>query len=408
MNRTALKPLLVLLGLLAATRSPAGEITAQWDAPTLDRWMYPFNATPGTRPRAPVFGTLGDDAGVDSLHGQFILAFDTTNQVPAGRPLTAYLVRRAVFEATVAVGDAFLLDPTPDLFGSFFPTNDLRFVADDDPGRPVELFGTGFRGGFTAATFPEDGPFGGGGPGERNAFAAGFNAAAELVDVGNHVGKTNAALAPFPAEPFAAGNVTNHAAGEPVPAGARMRFELNLADPRVRGYVLRGLRDGRLWFTLASLHGGTLGGQVQYPDFATRENLLYDAPSLQLELTLVEPEDTDGDGLPDDWERHYFGDLTPAAADDPDQDGAAHAAELAAGSDPADAASSPRLILRGGTNGWELAWSWLPAFQPRPETSADTRSWTPVVPRWMVTPDGLAKLPLTTTDEHALFRLRWE
>lgn len=308
----------------------------------------------------------------------------------------------------MALGDAFVLDPTADLFGSHFPTNDPAYMPDDDAGRPVMLFGTGFRGGFTAATFPEDGPYGGTGPGGRNAFTAGFNAAAELVDVGNHVGKTNAAFAPFPGEPFAVGNVTNLAAGEPVPAGARMRFELNLADPRVRGYVLRGLRDGRLWFTLVSLHGGSLGGQVRYPDFATRDNLIYDAPALHLELTLVGPDDTDGDGLPDDWERHHFGGIDPAPDDDPDGDGAPHAAELAAGSDPGDAASSPGLLLRPGDAGLELAWSWLPAWTPHPESSVDAQNWVPVTSPWVVTPGGQATLPVAPTNGHALFRLRWE
>ncbi|HMO64650.1 MAG TPA: hypothetical protein PKE47_05410, partial [Verrucomicrobiota bacterium] len=92
MKPVCLRLLPVLLLPLAVRPLPAGEVALRWESPALDRWMYPFNATPGSRPRGPVFGTLGDDAGVDTLHGQVILAFDTTNQVPAGRPLADYLI----------------------------------------------------------------------------------------------------------------------------------------------------------------------------------------------------------------------------------------------------------------------------------------------------------------------------
>jgi hypothetical protein len=405
--KALLTRLLVLLLLTARARTE--EISARWPEPALDRWMYSFNATPGVRPRAPVFGTFGDAAGVDTRHAQFLVGFDTTNQIPAGLGLTRYLVRRAVFEATLGVGDAFVLDPTADLFGSFFPTNDPRHEPDDDPGRPVELFAAGFRGGFTDATFPEDGPHGGSGPAGRNAYAAGFNTAAELVDVSNNVGKTNAAFAPFPVEPFAVGTVTNLAAGELVPLGARMRFELNLADPRVRGWLLRALAAGRLRLTLSSFHGGTLGGQPAYPDFTTRENLLYDAPSLELVATLVGPEDTDADGLPDDWERFHFGHLDHGATADPDGDGVDNARELAAGSDPADAASHPRLRARREAGGLAIQWPWLAARAPVLETSADGVTWRPVTAARTVSPAGVAEVLVPVeAGPAALFRVRYE
>lgn len=395
----------LLLILLTVRLSAAGLILARWDAPALDRWMYPFNATPGSRPRGPVFGTLGDDAGVDTLHGQVILAFDTAGQVPPGRPLADYLLRRAVFEITVASSETFVLDPSADPWGSHFPPEDPRYEPDADPGRPVLLFGTGFRGGFTAATFPEDGPFGSTAPGGRSAFAAGFNAAAELVDVSNHLGKTNAAFAPFPTDPFAVGDVPGLAAGGPVPAGARMRFELNVADPRVRRYLMEGLRDGRLWFTLASVHGGIFGGQPQYPDFALRENLVHDAPALALELSVVGADDVDGDGLPDDWERHHFGGLVQAAADDPEGDGAGNAEEFAAGTDPADAASSPRLRLARDPDGLALHWTWTPARRAAPEASRDLETWERLELLPAVSATGAAVLRLPATDGQRMFRL---
>ncbi|HEY9172943.1 MAG TPA: thrombospondin type 3 repeat-containing protein [Verrucomicrobiae bacterium] len=44
--------------------------------------------------------------------------------------------------------------------------------------------------------------------------------------------------------------------------------------------------------------------------------------------------DSDADGLPDSWERKWFGNLNPAANDDPDNDGLTNAREYRAGTDP--------------------------------------------------------------------------
>ncbi|MGD9612820.1 MAG: LamG-like jellyroll fold domain-containing protein, partial [Kiritimatiellia bacterium] len=48
----------------------------------------------------------------------------------------------------------------------------------------------------------------------------------------------------------------------------------------------------------------------------------------------VELADADADGLPDAWERHWFGDLAETAADDADGDGLTHAQEYAHGANP--------------------------------------------------------------------------
>jgi len=54
--------------------------------------------------------------------------------------------------------------------------------------------------------------------------------------------------------------------------------------------------------------------------------------------------DTDGDGIPDTWEREHGTDpLQPDASADPDGDGFTNAAEFLAGTDPRDAASALRL-----------------------------------------------------------------
>jgi hypothetical protein len=71
-----------------------------------------------------------------------------------------------------------------------------------------------------------------------------------------------------------------------------------------------------------------------WPDFATRENLLWDGPRLELTGTAVSATDSDADGLPDDWERFYFGDLVETAAGDGDGDGQTNHSEWLAGNDP--------------------------------------------------------------------------
>ncbi len=48
----------------------------------------------------------------------------------------------------------------------------------------------------------------------------------------------------------------------------------------------------------------------------------------------VQDEDTDTDGLPDDWEREHFSGLSPGYADDPDSDGLTNGQEFDEGTDP--------------------------------------------------------------------------
>tara|TARA_B100001057_G_scaffold173529_1_gene174205 strand:- start:3989 stop:7102 length:3114 start_codon:yes stop_codon:yes gene_type:complete len=54
--------------------------------------------------------------------------------------------------------------------------------------------------------------------------------------------------------------------------------------------------------------------------------------------------DSDGDGLPDDWERENFGSLSSEGGDDPDGDLSDNRAEWSASTDPNDATSSLRIL----------------------------------------------------------------
>ncbi len=372
--------LISLSALAFACVTQAQPFTVNYAQPSLDRWMYPFNASPGTRPTAPVFGTLGDDAGVDSRHGQFLLGFDVEGDIATSLGATNYILRRATLAATISRDRAFRFDPTADAFTTFFPTNDPAFTPDADIGRPVELFGADFRNGFTVETFAEDSPFGGSASGRRNAFAAGYSTNGALVDVGNSVGKTNAAFPTFEVHPFAIGLAVGVAPGDLVPSGTSIRFELNLADPFVRQYLQDGCDSGRLSFVITALHTSEFGGTPAWPEFYTRDSVLGTPPTLEIEGVAIRPDDSDNDRLPDDWEEAWFSSLTPTAEEDSDHDGLSNRAEWIAGTDPKSANDTlaVRSLQRTSDGGTTTTFQHAPARRYIIEHSTDLVSWLQV------------------------------
>lgn len=198
------------------------------------------------------------------------------------------------------------------------------------------------------------------------------------MDVGNNVGKTNEAYSPFPTRPFAIGIVTDVAAGDPVPAGATVRFDVNVADPDVRGYLQESLRSGRLWLTVTWLgESSGLSGTPTYPDFATRDNLVYDPPRLTVEGVLIGPDDDDEDGLPDDWERLFLGGRDFSGDDDPDGDGVTNITEWLQGTDPGSEHSVLRIqpLRAVADSGAGFAITDDGPGAPRVEVSTDLKEW---------------------------------
>jgi len=346
-------------------------------SPTLDRWMYPHNATPGSRPTAPVFGTLGDESGVDSRHGQFLVGFDIAGLLTTNLGPSRYLLRRARLSLTVSRDLSFALDPTPDASATYLPTHHPGFIPDSDPGRPLELFGAGFRNGYTAESFTEDAPFGRPNVGERNAFAVGYDGAGNLVDVGNNVGKTNLAFPVFEAHAFALGNSSAVQPGELVPSGSAVDFELNLTDPFVAQYLQESCHSGRLRIVLTSLQTSGFGGAPAWAEFHTRDSVLGNPPSLELEGTAIRIDDSDSDGLPDDWERHYFGTLNGNGQTDSDGDKSTDAAEFDAGTDPGrreDTLAADVSLVSAG-DAIRVGFRHAPSRRYACESSDDLRTW---------------------------------
>ena len=154
------------IGLAIVSPAAAQAIEGTWDAPTADRWNYGFNATPGTRPVASVFGYTGDLFDFDERDGQVIVAFDTGDQIDAGAGADRYRIDLVEFTITLSDPLAGGYDPTPDAWTTHLDPADPGFTPDRDPGRTIELFATGFRNGESASTWTETtnfslvGPFG--------------------------------------------------------------------------------------------------------------------------------------------------------------------------------------------------------------------------------------------------------
>ncbi len=259
-------------GLLSLTFTPPLQAdNADFLEPTLDRWNYPFNSTPGTRSAASTFGAVGA-AGFDDRDAQFLVGFDTTGLIDASLGSENYLVSDITLSLTINVGGAFAYDPTYDGYQTYLDNTDPNFVADSDTGRPIELFGVGYRNGFSLGTFDEDSNFSPPGPpaeSVRNAYALGSNGVA-LTDVSNNVADA------FDTTPWATGIAPSLTAGDTVPIDTVFTFTLNLADPDVLAYVQQGLDAGQLNFMITSLHTAAFGGPATFPSFYTKENILHD------------------------------------------------------------------------------------------------------------------------------------
>lgn len=401
----------VLLGGMALALG-AGPFRLAPERPTLDRWNYPFNFQPADRPVAPTYGSF--DSRFDTRDAEFLLGWDTATMLATNAGPGRYLLSRVRVTLTsvapILPNKPFVYDPTYDSYRTYLKSG-AEALPDSDPGRPIELYGVDFRGGFTVETFLEGSHFGPLGAytsntisiATRNAFGAMHDTNGVLIDIANNVGQLNAGWTnpPFEVRPWAVGTTTNVAPGGEMPDRATMSFDVDLSDPLVVGYLQTALDGGRLRFMVSSLSpagqstpGGTgTGGAGEYPWWANKENLLYDGPRLEIEGVLVGEEDVDRDLLPDDWERFWFDHLDSGADSDPDGDGATNLAELGAGTNPALAASVFRVA------GWDRTPDGIdvlrfPVAASRRyvvETSPDLAAWSELPGRLTHPQPGMAQ-----------------
>ena len=117
---------------------------------------------------------------------------------------------------------------------------------------------------------------------------------------------------------------------EAVPAGfAASTNTLRLATPQLSYDRSKAMVNGAILASFAQPAQATLA-------LSSQDRGRIERVDLQVSIVSV---DSDGDGLPDVWERQYLGSLAFGPNDDVDQDGLSNRAEFKAGTNPNDAKS---------------------------------------------------------------------
>jgi hypothetical protein len=258
-----------------ATPAHAQLITVDMPVPTLDRWMYPFASTPGAESFATTFGAILQD-GFDDRDAQVLLGFNTGALVPTGLPLVRYQLRSLRVTARVSNDMVATYDNSFDSVTSLYADTDPLQTPDADPGKPVELFGVGYRNNQSTASFLENTAFSTVPPfppteGVRSAVAAAFDPAGQLFDLSRQVRQR------VDAAPWAIGATTTLQPGDLMPAGTELAFNVDLCAPGVRQYFREALAAGKIRVMVTSLEpasGGPGGGtgNPEYPGFYMKED----------------------------------------------------------------------------------------------------------------------------------------
>ncbi len=292
---------LAAVSISMAAVASAQQIDLSLPTPTADRWMYPFNSTPGARPAMPLFGGIG--SVFDNRSGQIVLGYDTSNEVPTGLGQLGYTIQSAQIKMMILGDQRFVYDPTLDGYETYLIEGG---TPDLDPGRPIILSPVGFRDGYTGATFGDDGPYSTIGDANlRTAYPANIGPDGELIDISKNVANG------FDPQPFAVGQYAKLMPGDPVPEGSIVVFDLDIANPSNHCYLANGLSDGYISLGVTSLHSASQpGGSVpaSYPDIYASENIavtlgLAQAASLEMVVTPhtdpPQPGDANRDGQVD-------------------------------------------------------------------------------------------------------------
>ena len=120
----------------------------------------------------------------------------------------------------------------------------------------------------------------------------------------------------------------------------------------------------------------------------------------------VAPIDSDGDGLPDDWEMAHFGSLAHAGNGDADSDGLSNVNEYRAGTDPNDPNSCFAFIniLPAPQGGIEVKWSSVPEKSYVVQRSSNLSSgFTTIATGQAATPPFNSYRDATATGEGPFF-----
>lgn len=291
--------------LLALAAGPASSFVVVYDPPDVDRWNYLFNATPGTRTNAPIFGAFQTAGAFDERDGQMLVIFDTFPEVSAGRPESAYQIYGATLILDRSPTNSWVYDATYDGYRTYLALenpSDPQALPDTDAGRPIELYGVGYRqAGLDATTYDETGTaFGPPGMVARTRYAYPNDHLAHPTlfgtrDVSNNV------LDRFDPTPFGVGVIPGATPGTTVSGAGTVEIDVAVT-PAVRAYLRNRLAKGSVDLMVTSLEPAAQGGPAVYPVFLDKASGT-GAATLELDV-LVTPACSDGvsndaDGLID-------------------------------------------------------------------------------------------------------------
>lgn len=272
----------VRLDILLETTTSGEVIEASFEEPSQDRWNYPWNSTPGARTLASLFRSTDPEVGVQR-YGTYIVGFDTSDLIPEGNASGVYQITAAQLRLMTSGNFEVPYDPSYDPVASHLPETHELYLADEDPARPIQVFGTGFRNDFNIETWNEATPYSPGGDAQRTVFPIIINESGLPEDVSLAVDYDN----PADEAPFAIGKLENTEAGDPIPEDTWMIFDIDLNNSGTLAYLQQGLSQGKLSFTFTSLNSG--GREVRtYPEFYTSDHLVGESPQLQLIVHIVD------------------------------------------------------------------------------------------------------------------------
>lgn len=283
------RPLILGIAATAALATAAvaqTTTTLNFTSPTFDKNGYPFSGDGGgPRKGANLFAAFDTPGAFDDRDSTFIVGFDTAGLVQTGLGASNYTITSATFTLSLdfSAGDRLMFDGSYDSINTYTSTG--AATGGDDPGRAIELYGAGYRGGYTTLSVQENSPIVenfSSDEGVRFIYPTDFKNGATR-DVSNNLRDQ------FDTVPFAIGQVAPEDLNSDgtIKAFAKITFTLNLANPDVVAYLQEALNVGRLTLVASALLSGSQGGAVTYPVIETKETVGGVAPALNMQVIAV-------------------------------------------------------------------------------------------------------------------------
>lgn len=142
------------------------------------------------------------------------------------------------------------------------------------------------------------------------------------------------------------------------------------------------------------------GRTIVFQSFSTDLTTNILTPTRSLFLTRIQVGDSDHDGMDDDWEMTYFGNLTHDGSADTDGDGLTDLQEFQAGTNPINNTSVLRcLAITSSTGGTTIYWSSIPGKNYRIEykSNIDDPTWSTLIDSIAASTETMSMTDTNTT-----------